>query len=76
VRKKGDKALIQLTERFDGVKDVKIKVPEAEIVKAVKSIDKRHLQVIEVARRRIERYHRKQMPKPFTVKEKGLSVSF
>ena len=76
VREKGDRALIQLTERFDGVKNVRIKIPKAEIVKAVKSIDKRHLQVIEVARKRIERYHKKQMPERWTVKEKGLSISF
>jgi len=76
VRKKGDKALIQLTERFDGVKDVEIKVPEAEIVKARRGIDRKLLQVIEVVRKRIEKYHRKQMPERWTVREKGLSISF
>ncbi|HOL21735.1 MAG TPA: histidinol dehydrogenase [bacterium] len=76
VRKRGDKALIHFTEKFDGVKDIKIKVSEAEIVKAKKNLDRKILQVIELAKKRIERYHRKQIPRTFTLKEKGFSVKF
>lgn len=76
VRRKGDKALLKFTEQFDGIKNVQIKVPEEEIEKAKKSLDKKFLELIETTKKRIERYHRKQMPKSFILREKDISVEF
>lgn len=76
VRNKGDEALIKFTEVFDGVKDVKIKVSKGEILKAKRNIDKKTLNVIEKTKKRIERYHKKQLPKGFTLKERDISIEF
>ncbi|MCM8830374.1 MAG: histidinol dehydrogenase, partial [Candidatus Omnitrophica bacterium] len=76
VRDKGDKALIKFTEQFDGVKNVKIKVPEVEIERARKGMDREVIKVIETAKKRIERYHKRQMPEGFILKERDISVEF
>ncbi|MCM8762406.1 MAG: histidinol dehydrogenase, partial [Candidatus Omnitrophica bacterium] len=50
VRDKGDEALIKFTEKFDGVKNVKIKVSEKEIKIAEKGMDKKLIKAIETTK--------------------------
>ena len=76
VRKKGDTALKRYTKKFDGVRDLQIKVSDKEICKAREGIDSKIISVIESAKKRIEKYHKKQMPKGFVLKEKDISVQF
>ncbi|MCX8082740.1 MAG: histidinol dehydrogenase [bacterium] len=76
VRSRGDRALIKFTERFDGVENVKIKVSKEDIERAKKNVDKKILKVIEITKKRIERYHKRQIPKGFILKEKDISVGF
>ena len=64
VRKDGDKALIELTRRFDrlDLTAASIRVGEAEIAAAVAASDREALAALELARGRIEAHHRRQLP--------------
>ncbi len=64
VRKRGDAALIELTNKFDraNVTRESLKFSAAEIEDALKRISKDQLEAIEIAARRIEAYHKRQLP--------------
>ena len=64
VRKRGDRALAELTLKFDGVDldKVGLRVPQSEIDAAVALCDTRALDALKVARDRIDAYHRRQKP--------------
>jgi histidinol dehydrogenase len=64
VRKRGDDALVELTNKFDraGVTRENLKLTAAEIDAALAKVSKAELAAIETAARRIESYHRRQMP--------------
>ncbi|HEX5517528.1 MAG TPA: histidinol dehydrogenase [Pseudolabrys sp.] len=61
---RGDRALFELTTRFDRVDLAKIglRVTAAEINAAEKSCDENAIAALKVARDRIEAYHRRQKP--------------
>jgi histidinol dehydrogenase len=61
---RGDRALFELTARFDRVDLAKtrLRVAAAEIESAEKSCDENALAALKVARDRIEAYHRRQKP--------------
>jgi histidinol dehydrogenase len=61
----GDRALIELTRKFDRVDltAVGIKVNPAEIDAATAACDRRALDALALARARIEAFHRRQLPK-------------
>lgn len=61
VRAKGDTALIDYTEKFDGIKLDSIKVSQQEIDEAVKSVDKSFIQILERAKANITEFHNKQL---------------
>lgn len=73
VKKNGDAALKKFTERFDGVKIEDIKVSAEEIDAAEKNIDKKVMSAVIRTAERLRKYHKKQMPEKFAVREKGLS---
>jgi histidinol dehydrogenase len=64
VRRNGDRALIELSRKFDRVELDKLglRVTAAEIDAAAASCDQRALDALGVARDRIEAYHRRQKP--------------
>jgi histidinol dehydrogenase len=64
VREEGDKALIDLTRRFDrlDLADLGIRVGEAEIAAAVGACDRQTLEALELAGARIDSHHRRQLP--------------
>jgi histidinol dehydrogenase len=64
VRRDGDKALIELTRRFDrfDLGQTGVRVSEAEIAAAVAASDKEVLAALEMAKGRIEAHHRRQLP--------------
>ena len=64
VRKDGDKALLELTRRFDrlDLAATGIRVREAEMAAAVAASGKETLAALELARDRIETHHRRQLP--------------
>ncbi|MBE8538536.1 histidinol dehydrogenase [Geoglobus acetivorans] len=62
VKKEGDKALIELTEKFDGVKISRIAVTEDEIEEAYERVDDELVDALELAKENIERFHYITMP--------------
>lgn len=57
VKNEGDKALIEFTEKFDGVRPKYLRVPEEEIDHAYDVVDDEIIDALEVARENIEKYH-------------------
>ncbi len=70
VKKEGDKALIELTEKFDGVKLKRIVVENEEIEEAYGKIDDEIIDALEIAKENIERFHYVTMP------EKDMRIDF
>src|ERR1043165_2864885 len=64
VRKNGDRALIELSRKFDRVDldKIRLRVSPAEIDIAAETCDLRALDALTLARERIEAYHRRQKP--------------
>jgi histidinol dehydrogenase len=64
VRRDGDKAVIELTQRFDRLDLAArgLRVSAAEIAAAVKACDRDTMAALELARGRIEAHHRRQLP--------------
>ena len=65
VRARGDEALIELSRRFDRAEltAANLRVTADEIAAAVKTCPKDVREALETAARRIEAYHRRQLPK-------------
>ena len=61
VARRGDEALFELTERFDGVRLSSLEVPREEIDEAYASIDPEFLRVLETAAGNIRAYHEMQL---------------
>ncbi len=73
VKRRGDRAVVEYTERFDGV-DIKgaLEVGRKEIDRAFKAIPGKDLALIELAASRIESFHKKQLRNSwFTVEGNG-----
>lgn len=58
VKKRGDKALFELTERFDKAKLESLKVSAAEIAAAYGKVDKPLIQELKRARKNIAKFHK------------------
>ena len=67
VRKKGDEALLRLTEKFDGVRPVALEISFEDMEAAWEALPATDKSVIERARRNIKRFHKAQMPAPIEV---------
>src|SRR5882762_3509824 len=65
VRKRGDRALIEFTKKFDRVKltAATLRVTEPECQEALKSISREDRLALELAARRITDFHRRTMEK-------------
>src|SRR5690606_27974313 len=65
VRARGDRAVLEYTERFDRVAAAKLDdlaVPRAEVGAAVKRCKEAALAALRLAAERIDDYHRRQLP--------------
>ncbi|MDO6447090.1 histidinol dehydrogenase [Colwellia sp. 1_MG-2023] len=67
VRNNGDKALFELTEKFDGVKLNKLSVSQAQINAAKKALTPKRYQAIKTAYEQIRRFHQAQIAEDITV---------
>jgi histidinol dehydrogenase len=63
VRERGDKALFELTARFDKVQLESLRVSPPKIQEALEKLDRLTRQALEMARDNIERFHRQQLPR-------------
>lgn len=72
VRHKGDRALMELTEKFDRCKLETLLVSESELEEAYQSIDESSVSIIREAAQNIRRFHEKQLrPSWMTTEENG-----
>jgi histidinol dehydrogenase len=60
VRQRGDAALFELTEKFDGAKLDKLEVSRRQIINARSKIDKKLISALEMAAERIAAFHEMQ----------------
>lgn len=67
VRRKGDKALYDFTERFDCVALSSLRVSEEQVEQAIASLSESRLAAIEKAYGQIKRFHAAQKPKDIEV---------
>lgn len=76
VRKDGDRALVELTRRFDGVDLLgRIEASPKEIDRAAAALPKKDLKLIELAASRIESFHKKQIQNSwFTTDSNGTTL--
>ena len=73
VRKNGDGAVIEYTERFDKVSLQSLEVTEAEIEEAFEAVDKEFLEILREAAANIRAFHQKQVRNSFIISEsKGI----
>ena len=71
VRKNGDKALLEYTERFDGAALSSLLVSEAEIDEAVSLVEPRFIEVLERAAKNITKFHAKQVRNSFIINDEN-----
>ena len=71
VKARGDKALIEYTEKFDGVKLENLEVTEEEIQKAFDTIDKDLMEVIQYSHDNIKKFHEKQIRNDFLIRQEN-----
>lgn len=69
VKSRGDQALFDYTERFDGVKLTSLEVTKAEIDEARSIVSKDFLRILEKASANITEFHSKQLRKGFEIKK-------
>ena len=64
VARRGDTALLEATRKFDRLEldAARLRVTRGEIDAAIKACDARTLEALELARNRIESFHRQQLP--------------
>jgi len=73
VRCRGDEALLEYAEKYDGAKLTSLEVTAAEIDEAFAAVEPRFLQVLERAAENIRAYHRRQVRSGFSVEgERGV----
>jgi len=70
VRKEGDRALLEFTEKLDRVRLKELKVTERELDEAYQSVGCEFLLILKEAAANIEDFHKKQLRSGFEIKEK------
>jgi histidinol dehydrogenase len=63
VRKRGDRALVEYSQRFDGLERRSVRVPEAELLAAAKGLSAEFRCAVETASANIRAYAVRQMPR-------------
>ena len=69
VRKKGDKALFEYSEKFDKAKLTSLEVTEEEIEEAFSLVEPRFIEILKKAAKNIEEFHKKQVRNSFVLNE-------
>lgn len=74
VRERGDRALFELTARFDGVELSSLAVPREDLDAAVEALDPEVRGALELARDRIAAHHRAQLQEPVEHSSDGVRI--
>ena len=69
VRQKGDKALLEYTEKFDMVALESLEVSQAEIDEAFATVEPKFLEILTQAEKNIRAFHQKQVRNSFVMTE-------
>lgn len=69
VRKKGDKALFEYSEKFDKATLTSLEVTEEEIEEAFSLVEPRFIEILKRAAKNIEEFHKKQVRNSFVLNE-------
>lgn len=67
VRIDGDKAVLDFTYQFDGVKLETLRVPKSKLENAWQALPSEDKQAIEMARNNIKKFHQAQLPKDISI---------
>jgi len=62
VAQQGDQALLELSERFDGVRPDPLRIPQEQLAAAWEATEPELQQALQLAHTRIQDFHRRQMP--------------
>ena len=76
VKEERDKVIFYLTEKFDNVKLRSLKISEEERKESKEILKGEIFESIKMAKERIEKYHKKQLPKGFKIREKDIEIEF
>lgn len=71
VKKDGDAAVLDYTERFDGVRPASLQVTEREIEEALGSLEPEFLKVLETSAENIRNFHKNQLRECFKIERDG-----
>ncbi|MHC4187370.1 MAG: histidinol dehydrogenase, partial [Planctomycetota bacterium] len=74
VQKKGDRAVRNYTEKFDGLKLNKIAVNKKEVESSAAKADKKFLSALKVSAKRIRKFHERQKEQSWYFFEKGIKL--
>ncbi|MBR2822730.1 MAG: histidinol dehydrogenase [Clostridia bacterium] len=69
VRKRGDAALKEYTERFDGARLERLQVTQEEMDEAIEAVDPELLRVLEKAAANIRKFHSRQVRNSFIIND-------
>src|SRR5512139_1545760 len=71
VRRRGDRALVDFSRRFDGVTldPTQLRVSAAEVRQALRSVPADAVRALRLAARRITEFHRHQLPASWTYRD-------
>ncbi|MCL2157023.1 MAG: histidinol dehydrogenase [Methanobrevibacter sp.] len=67
IKENGDESVLKYTEKFDNVKINDLKVSKEEIKNSYSKLDKRLINALKKAGKNIEKFHKKQIPKEWSV---------
>lgn len=68
VRRFGDRALRKYTKKYDGVSIGRLRVERRELALSLKGVGARGIEAMEAAKRNLERFHRAQLGKGFSIR--------
>jgi len=76
VRDRGDDAVLEFTRTLDCpiIDTIGLRVPDAEITAAYPLVDAGFRRALKVAITNITRYHKRQLPRSWTMKQKGMRL--
>lgn len=76
VRARGDGAVLEFTRTLDCpiIDTIGLRVPDAEIAAAYQQVDVRFRKALKAAITNVTRYHKRQLPRSWAIKQKGMRL--
>ena len=74
VRDRGDEALLEYTERFDGLRPDPVRVPLEEIREARTALDREVEEAFRVAIENVRFFHKRELDRPFATSRAGATL--